>query len=78
MHVHVTPVNGTGNVSVTDTPTAVLGPLLTTVTVHVNAVPEAAAGTLGVLVTETSAMIDDVRVAVPVSFAAFGSAGVLD
>jgi hypothetical protein len=34
VHVHVTPVNGSGNESVTVAPTAVLGPLLTTATVH--------------------------------------------
>ena len=78
VHVHVTPVNGTGNESVTEAPTAVLGPLLTTATVHVNEVPAAAAGTLGVFVNERSATTDDVSVAVPVSFAAFGSTGVLD
>ena len=78
VHVHVTPVNGPGNESATEAPTAVLGPLLTTATVHVNAVPAAAAGTLGVFVNERSATTDDVSVAVPVSFAAFGSTGVLD
>ena len=35
-------------------------------------------GTLGVFVNERSATTDDVSVAVPVSFAAFGSTGVLD
>ena len=78
VHVHVTPVYGPGNESATEAPTAVLGPLLTTATVHVNAVPAAAAGTLGVFVTERSATTEDVSVADPVSFAAFGSTGVLD
>jgi hypothetical protein len=77
-HVHVTPVNGPGNVSATEAPNAVLGPLLTTATVHVNALPVAATGTLGVFVNERSAMTEDVSVAVPMSFAAFGSTGVLD
>ena len=78
VHVHVTSVNGAGNESVTVAPTAVLGPLLTTATVHVNEVPAAATGTLGVFVNERSATTEDVNVAEPVSFAAFGSAGVLD
>ena len=78
VHVHVTPVNGAGNASVTEAPNAVLGPLLTTATVHVNAAPVAATGTLGVFVNERSAMTEDVSVAVPVSFAAFGSTGVLE
>ncbi len=78
VHVHVTPVNGAGNASVTEAPDAVLGPWLTTATVHVNADPEGATGTLGVFVNERSATTDDVSVAVPVSFAAFGSTGVLD
>ena len=78
VHVHVTPVYGAGNESATEAPTAVLGPWLTTATVHVNAVPAAATGTLGVFVNERSATTDDVSVAVPVSFAGFGSTGVLD
>ena len=69
---------GAGNESATDAPSAVLGPLLTTATVHVNDVPAAAAGTLGVFVNERSATTEDVSVAVPVSFAGFGSTGVLD
>ena len=72
VHVHVTPVYGTGKASVTEAPTAALGPLLTTATVHVNGVPAAATGTLGVFVNERSATTEDVSVAVPVSFAAFG------
>ena len=78
VHVHVTPVNGAGNESATEAPIAVLGPLLTTATVHLNEMPAAATGTLGVFVNERSATTDDVSVAVPVSFAAFGSTGVLD
>ena len=78
VHVHVTPVNGTGNASVTEAPTAALGPLLATVIVHVNGAPAATAGALGVFVTETSATIAAVSVALATSFAAFGSTGALD
>jgi hypothetical protein len=78
VHVHDTPVYPAGNESLTEAPTAGLGPLFTTSTVHVNEVPAAAAGALGVFVTERSATIDDVSVAVPVSFTGFGSTGALD
>ena len=78
VHVHVTLVYGPGNESATEAPTAVLGPRLTTAMVHVNGVPAAAAGTLGVLVTERSATTDDASVAAPLSFAGLGSTGVLD
>ena len=78
VQVHVTAVNAGANVSVTVASVALLGPPLVTTSVQVSGVPAATAGALGVFVNERSATKEDVSVAVPVSFAAFGSTGVLD
>src|SRR6187455_2303804 len=60
VHVHVTPLKTGENASVTETPAAMLGPLLATVIVHANGAPAAMVGALGVFTTETSATIDAV------------------
>src|SRR6187402_2191352 len=78
VHVHVTPLKTGENASVTETPAAMLGPLLATVIVHANGAPAAMVGALGVFTTETSATIDAVSVALAASFAGFGSTGALD
>ena len=78
VHVHVTPVKTGENASLTETPAAVLGPLLATVIVQANGAPAAIVGALGVFTTETSATIDAVSVALAASFAGFGSTGALD